>query len=65
VLFAYKFASGLDTSRAGTRRMIFFFVSFSFYRFTSAHCPSLKKETFYQEGRCMLRRRFEPGIWWV
>jgi len=39
VLFAYAFASGLDTSRAGTRQIFFF--SFSFHRFTSAHCLSL------------------------
>jgi hypothetical protein len=76
VLFAYAFASGLDTSRARTRRMLFLFY-FSFHRFTSAHCPPLnfsgsyiggtsqRTKTFYQEGRCMLLGGFEPSIWWV
>jgi hypothetical protein len=69
LLFVYAFASGLDTSRAGTR--LTFFFSFSFRRFTSAH-PSIspvailvagtsqRTKTFYGEGRCMLHEGFEP-----
>jgi hypothetical protein len=76
VLFAYAFASGLDTSRAGTRQIFFFPFLSTDSRQPTAY-PSIssvailvvgtsqRKKTFYQEFRCMLRGGFELGIWWV
>jgi hypothetical protein len=69
VLFAYKFASGLDTSRAGTRRMIFFLFPFlSTDSLQPTAHPSRRRRSTKKEDACCaggLNRvfgGFEPNI---